>query len=173
MSAVAAQANSKTDRAARWRIDPARSSVEFQVPNLWGMMTVKGRFSRYEGTLDLSGRPAIGLTIEADSLDTKHEKRDAHLRSPDFFDVDGYPHVRFVSDSVTPYGDRMKVRGRLHARGASIPLELDATLRDVGDELEVTATAEADHRRLGMTWNRLRSLGTRSTLIVRGRLVRD
>jgi polyisoprenoid-binding protein YceI len=157
----------------RWRIDPTRSSVEFRVKNLWGMATVKGGFSRYHGTLDLTGQPAIELTIEADSLVTENTKRDTHLRSPDFFDAEKHPYVRFVSESATLDGERLHVQGRLHARGSSIPLELDATLRRVGDDLEVVAATEADHRRLGMTWNQMRSIAPRSRLGVVGRLVRD
>jgi polyisoprenoid-binding protein YceI len=157
----------------RWQIDPARSSVEFHVKNLFGMMTVKGRFSRYHGTLDLSAQPAIELTIEADSVDTANEKRDSHMRSVDFFDAEQHPCVRFVSESATLDGERLHVRGRLQARGSSIPLELDATLRRVGDDLAVEALTAAEHRQLGMTWNKLSMIGTVSKLMVTGRLVRD
>jgi polyisoprenoid-binding protein YceI len=157
----------------RWRIDPARSSVEFHVKGFWGMATVKGRFSRYHGTLDLSSQPAIELTVEADSLDTTNEKRDTHLRSPDFFDAEKHPYVRFVSESATFDGERLHVRGRLHARGTSIPLELNATLRRIGDEFEVEAATEADHRQLGMTWNRMRMIRTPTKLMLTGRLVQD
>lgn len=157
----------------RWRIDPARSSVEFQAKLFWGLSTVKGRFSRYQGTLDLSGQPAIELTIETESLDTKHKRRDAHLRSPDFFGAEKHPYVGFVSESATLDGDRLKVRGRLQARGSSVPLEFDATLRRVGDELEVEAATDADHHQLGMTWNKLGLLRTPSHLMVKGRLVQD
>ena len=155
-----------------WRIDPARSSVQFNA-KVWGIATVKGRFSRYHGTLDLAAEPAVELTIEADSLDTKNDKRDQHLRSADFFAAEEHPYVRFVSESAALEGDRLKVRGVLHARGAGIPLELDATLRRVGDELEVEAVTAADHHQLGMTWNRLGMIRTPSKLIVKGRLVRD
>jgi polyisoprenoid-binding protein YceI len=132
-----------------------------------------GRFSRYRGTLDLSGQPAIELTIETESLDTKHKKRDAHLRSPDFFGAEKHPHVRFVSESATLDGDRLNVRGRLHARGSSLPLELDVMLRRVGDELEIEAATHADHQHLGMTWNKLGMLRTPSRLTLKGRLVQD
>jgi polyisoprenoid-binding protein YceI len=157
----------------RWRIDPERSSVGFSVKNFWGIATVKGGFSRYQGTLDLRDDPSIDLTIEGDSLDTKYEKRDKHLRSPDFFDVEAHPYVRFVSDSAVLDGERLTVRGRLHARGTSIPLRLEATLRRSGDDLELEAVTEADRRDLGMTWNLLGSVGATSTLTVKGRLVRD
>jgi len=157
---------------ATWRIDPARSSVRFNT-KVWGIATVKGHFSRYHGMLDLSAEPAVELTIEADSLDTKNAKRDEHLRSQDFFAAEEHPYVRFVSESAALEGDRLKVRGVLHARGAEMPLAIDATVRRVGDELEVEAVTAADHHRLGMTWNRLAMIRTPSELIVKGRLVRD
>jgi polyisoprenoid-binding protein YceI len=159
--------------STRWRIDPMRSGVEFHAKAFWGMATVKGSFSRYRGTLDLSAQPAIELTIDGDSLDTENKRRDKHLRAPDFFDVEAHPHVRFVSDDAVLEGERLTVRGRLHARGTSMPLSLEATLRRIGDELELEAVTEADHHQLGMTWNWLGVLGTPSKLIVKGRLVRD
>jgi polyisoprenoid-binding protein YceI len=159
--------------STRWQIDPMRSRVEFHVKALLGMATVKGGFARYRGTLDLGAQPAIELTIEGDSLDTDNKKRDRHLRSPDFFDVDAHPCVRFVSEAAVLEGERLSVRGRLYARGAGMPLSLEATLRRIGDELEVEAVTGADHHQLGMTWNKLGILRTPSKLMVKGRLVRD
>jgi len=156
----------------RWRIDPTRSSVEFHTPTLWGLATVRGRFERYEGALDLQQDPAIELTIDAASLNTNLGLRDKHLRSEDFFDVADHPQVSFVSDSATLEGERLRVRGRLHAAGHSIPLELDARLRRVGDELEVDARTIGDHRELGMSHGLLGMIRTPSDLIVHGRLVR-
>jgi polyisoprenoid-binding protein YceI len=160
-------------QTTQWRIDPARSSVEFRTLTFWGMVTVRGRFARYDGTLDLQGRPAIDLTIEAASVDTQNKRRDKHLRSADFFDVDSHPTVRFVSDNATLEGTRLKVRGQLHARGSSIPLELEARLRHVGDELEVDASTYADHRELGMSHGALGMIRTASELVIHGRLFRD
>jgi len=134
-------------------------------------VTVKGRFGRFEETLDLRSKPAVQLTIEADSLDTKHNKRDQHLRSADFFNVAEHPQVQFVSDSATVDGERLTVHGNLSAAGKTIPLHLDATLRAVG--LEVEAVTDADHRALGMTWSRLGILRAPSKLLVHGRLVRQ
>jgi hypothetical protein len=68
-------------------------------------------------------------------------------------------------------GERLEVHGRLHVRGAALPLHVEATLRRVGDELEIEAVTAADHRRVGMTWNRLGVIRTPSRLIVKGRLV--
>ncbi len=159
-------------KATHWRVDPSRSSVEFRVKMLFGMMTAKGRFTRYEGTLDLSDDPAIELAIETESLDTGNKRRDKHLRSPDFFGAEEHPSVRFVSHSATLDGDRLDVRGRLHAAGGSMPLELHAALRRDGDELEFEAAALADQRQLGMTWNFLGTVHSPVRLMVKGRLVR-
>ncbi len=155
-----------------WRLDPARASVEFHVRHFYGLMTVKGHFDRYDGTLQLNRRPAVELVIDADSLDTKQAKRDEHLRSADFFDVGKHPQIRFESDDAVLTGEILKVRGQLHAAGRSIPLDIDATVRQVDGELELEASALADHRQLGMTWSPLGILRAPSKLIVRGRLLR-
>lgn len=156
----------------RWRIDPARSRIEFHTPTLWGLATVKGRFERSEGTLDLRRSPAIELTIDAGSVNTKLGFRDKHLRSAAFFDVANHPEVTFVSDSATLEGDALKVRGRLSARGKSIPLEFDASVRRIGDGFELEARTPAEHRRLGMSHGLLGMIPPTTELIVRARLVR-
>ena len=97
-------------RRGRWRIDPTRSSVEFRTRTLWGLATVKGHFERYDGTLDLERSPAIELTIDADSLNTKNDFRDRHLRSADFFDVEEPPRG--------PLRVRQRHAGRRHAEGS-------------------------------------------------------
>jgi polyisoprenoid-binding protein YceI len=154
----------------RWRLDSQRSSVEFRATKLWGLVTVKGHFEDYEGQLDLNGSPALELTIDAASVQTGIRKRDQHLRSPDFFDTENHPQVRFRSDSIDLRADRLKVRGRLSARGSSIPLELDAQIRQIEGGLEIEATTTAAHRELGMTWSPLGMIRPRSDLSVKGYL---
>ena len=75
-------------------------------------------------------------------------KRDEHLRSGDFFDVERHPQVRFSSDRATLDGDKVSVRGQLHAGGRQIPLALDATVREIDGELEIEAVTYGDHREL-------------------------
>jgi len=157
--------------STRWRIDPARSSVEFRTRTLWGLSTVSGRFDRYEGTLDLERDPAIELRLDAASLDTGNRLRDEHLRGEDFFDTEHSPEVSFVSETAIVDGRRLTVRGRLHAGGRSTPLAIEAALRRVGAELEVDSRVRLDHRELGMTHGLRGMIRTPSELIVRGRLV--
>ncbi len=173
MSTTPGSAASVPDHApGTWRLDPARSSFEFHVRHFYGLMTVKGAFNRYEGTLKLDSPRAVELTIDADSLDTKLAKRDRHLRSADFFDVANHPQVRFVSDSATLDGETLTVHGELHTAGRHLPVQVEATLRQVGDELQIDASTRVDQRELGMTWSPLGITRAPSTLIVRGRLVR-
>jgi len=159
--------------AGAWRLDPARSSVEFHVRHFYGLMTVKGHFDRYRGSLDLSAHPAVELVIDADSLDTKQKQRDKHLRSDDFFDIANHPQVRFEADAATLDGNTLEARGLLQAAGKQIPLHVDATITPVDGEFEIEATALADQRELGMTWSPVGITRAPSRLIVRGRLVRQ
>lgn len=155
-----------------WKLDQDNSSVEFHVRHFYGLMTVKGHFDSYDGTIDLSASPAIELKIEADSLDTGHEKRDKHLRSADFFGVEETPEVRFTSDTATLAGKTLKVTGQLEAGGKSVPLSFDAKVQGAGEDLSIYAEVEVDHRELGMTWSPLGIMRAPSKLVVQGKLKR-
>lgn len=154
-----------------WRLDPRRSSVEFRVRTFWGLGTVSGHFGDYQGVLDLSASPAIELTIDPASVQTGNRRRDRHLRSRDFFDAENHPQVRFLADSIALQGDALKVRGRLSARGPSIPLELDAEVRRLDGELELGAATTAPHRELGMRWSLLGMISPCSELFVKAYLI--
>lgn len=158
-----------TERA--WQLDTSRSRVEFEVPHFWGLRTVRGRFTRYWGTLDLGATPSVRFTIDADSIDTGNAKRDRHLRSADFFDVARHRHVRFTSQAVALAGDALQVRGELTAGGGRLDIELDADIAVVEGEYELTASAFVMHRWLGMTWNPAGFTRPYSKLAVAGRLV--
>jgi polyisoprenoid-binding protein YceI len=157
--------------AGSWQLDPRRSCVEFRARHLWGLAPVSGHFEEYQGRLDLSADPAIELVVAATTVQSGNNKRDRHLRSADFFDVDSHPQIRFVSDSIVAQADTLKVRGRLTARGRSISLELDAKLRQEDGEVEIAATTTAEHRKLGMMWSPLAIIPPRSELHVEGYLV--
>lgn len=159
----------------RWRLDPARSTAEFRVRHFWGLVTVEGHFEKLRGTLDLRpGRqPAVVLRLRAGSLNTGNARRDRHLRSAEFFDVNNHPLVRFTSESAVLAGETLTVRGDLEAAGRQIQLEFDAAVRRIDAELAVEATTLADHRQLGMTWSPLGMLRAPAQLAVRARLVPD
>jgi polyisoprenoid-binding protein YceI len=157
-----------------WSIDRDETSVEFTVKTFWGLMTVHGCFDRFDGTYeDGPDGTKIELTIDADSLDTGNRTRDKHLRSTDFFDITEHPQVRFMSTHVHHVTSRiLHVVGRLEAAGNVVPLELAATVRQLGDALEVEATTTIDQRRLGMSSGRLGMIRPPATLHVKARLNR-
>lgn len=153
----------------RWRLDPAHSTAEFRVPNFWGLVKVKGRFDRLSGWLEITeqGERRLELTIDTSSLNTGNGKRDEHLRSADFFDAQRYPEVRFVSSSVSdPVDGRVQVEGELLAAGHRVVLELQPTLRQSADRLQVDASTTLDQRELGMTWSPFGMTRTPATLTV-------
>jgi polyisoprenoid-binding protein YceI len=156
-----------------YRLDPSHSSAEFHVRNFWGLMTVKGHFGRIEGTYAPLTRPAARLTIDAASLDTKNRKRDEHLRSADFFDVERHPEISFIAVAEPAGEGKLRLRGTLAIAGKEVPLELEANTRTEDADLEISAETEVDHRLLGMTWSPAGMLRGPSKLIVNARLVPD
>jgi polyisoprenoid-binding protein YceI len=159
----------------RWTADPSRTTVEFEVEHLWGLHTVHGRFTRFEGSYVLGpAGPEIELTIDAESVDTGNAARDEHLRSWDFFDVVPNPEVRFTSTHVTGLGNgHVHVTGELDAAGTSMPLAFDASVRMIGGELELEAATTVDQRRLGMSEGPLGNVRPPAKVHVKTRLVRE
>ncbi|HEY2316684.1 MAG TPA: YceI family protein [Solirubrobacteraceae bacterium] len=170
-STVPARAAAVALAQGAWELDPSRSAIGFAVPFWWGFGTVEGRFTQYAGHLDLRGRPAIALTIDAASVDTGNPRRDHRLRSDEFFAVNRHPYIRFVSRVVRLQGDRLSVLGDLTARGARIDVEVEATVSAADGEYQLDAETFVMHSGLGLTWNRAGITRPWSKLVVGGRLV--
>ena len=162
-------------RTTHWTVDPDATAVEFAVKTFWGLMTVHGRFDRFDGSYEVGPTGTmIELTVDADSLDTADATRDKHLRSTDFFHVAEHPQVRFSSTRVHYVDDEiLHVVGHLEAAGKVVQLEFAATVRQLDDDaLEVEATTTLDQRQLGMSSGRLGMIRPPATLHVRARLNR-
>ena len=141
--------------------------------HFYGLMTVMGGFADYEGTLDLDAEPAVELTIQAASLDTKLAKSATRTCARATSSTSSATRRSASSPTTRELtGQKLVVRGRLEAAGQQLPPGLTATTREIDGELEIDANTHADHRDLGMTWSPLGILRAPSTLIVRGRLVR-
>jgi len=114
-----------------WEIDQSHSLIEFSVKHMM-VTTVKGRFTKFAGKIDLDeANPAasvVDVTIDTNSVATGDEKRDGHLRSPDFFDVEQYPTITYKSTRVELTGhDSARVTGDLTIKGVSHPVTLEVT----------------------------------------------
>ncbi len=158
----------------KWRLDRSNSKFEFQVRHFWGLITVSGRFQRFDASIetDDDGTAHVTVLIDAASLDTGNARRDQHLRSADFFDAENHPVVRFTSTSVTHTNDgRINVSGGLEAAGRRIRLAFDASVHELADgDIALEARTVADHRRFGMTWSPLGMLRAPASLVANARL---
>ena len=116
-------------QSSTWTIDSAHSGVEFQIKHL-GVSTVRGSFSGVTGTLvwnekDVS-QAHVEAIVDAKTVSTGQEKRDEHLKSPDFFDVAKYPTLTFKSTSVKRSADhKLQIIGDLTLGGQTKPVTLD------------------------------------------------
>ena len=113
--------------AGTWSIDPIHSSLEFAVKHL-GLATVKGRAAGFTGSITGGEQPAIEGVVSVASLTTFDETRDGHLQSPDFFDAERHPELRFASSSFEQQGDQLVVDGELTIKGVTRPVELRGTV---------------------------------------------
>jgi polyisoprenoid-binding protein YceI len=116
--------------ADSWNIDPAHSQVSFSVKHLL-ISNVRGDFDKTAGKVMLDEaditRSTVEATIEVASISTRDEKRDGHLKSPDFFDAAKFPTITFKSTKVEKAGDGLKVTGDLTMHGVTKPVVLDVT----------------------------------------------
>jgi polyisoprenoid-binding protein YceI len=110
-----------------WSFDPTHSSIGFSVRHLM-ISKVRGHFNQWGGTFDYDEadptRAKLSVRIDAASIDTRDEKRDAHLRSPDFFDVEKFPALTFESSKVERDGDDFVVTGELSIHGVTRAVQL-------------------------------------------------
>ncbi|MFF7969451.1 YceI family protein [Streptomyces sp. NPDC007903] len=141
-----------------WVLDPARSMIQLQHKTMWGLVTVKGSFTkvRGEGEVAPGGTASGTLVLDATSLDTGHTKRDAHLRSVDFFDTAEHPEIVFAAQAVQTEGSgSVEVLGDLTVLGVTRPLTFVAQA-DAASADAVTLSAELviDRADFGMTWNK-------------------
>jgi polyisoprenoid-binding protein YceI len=115
-----------------WTVDPGHSSVQFSVKHM-GIANVRGKFTEFEGTLDMKERlsdcRARG-TVKVASIDTGESDRDDHLRSPDFFDVEQFPEIAFESTHVEAIDDESsRVTGNLTMHGITKEIKLDVLIQ--------------------------------------------
>ena len=116
--------------ADTYEIDPAHTSVQFSIRHMM-ISNVRGEFTKLSGkaTGDVANPTAatVEATIDATSIDTRNEKRDEHLRSPDFLDAAKFPAMTFKSTKVEKAGDAWKLHGDLTLHGVTKPVVLDVT----------------------------------------------
>jgi polyisoprenoid-binding protein YceI len=145
-----------------WQLDPVHTSVEFVARHL--MVTkVRGKFTDVSGTIHLAEEPAeswVEAKIDPVSVETGDEQRDAHLRSPDFFDVERYPDITFRSTEVEGSSpSHFLVHGDLSVHGITRPVALEVEYHGVtsdpwgGRRAGFSASTELNREDFDLTWN--------------------
>ncbi|MGY0692150.1 YceI family protein [Virgibacillus sp. FSP13] len=148
----------------KWTVDPVHSSLEFVVKHMM-ISKAKGEFTEFEATIeadpeDLSGS-TIEFSVDVNSIDTRKEDRDNHLRSADFFDVENHPKMTFkVTDIKKKAENNYDVTGDLTIRGTTKPVTFDVDFEGQhkdpmsGDTVAgFSGSAEINRKDFGLTWN--------------------
>jgi polyisoprenoid-binding protein YceI len=153
---------------AQWTIDPAHSEIKFKVKHLV-VSTVTGQFNRFTGTVEAQKpdfRDArVAFEAEIDSISTNNEQRDAHLKSPDFFDAASFPTLSFESTSVTRKSDDLYVvAGDMTIRGTKRKITLDVRYNGTvkgfdGDVAGFEIAGKLNRQDFGLRWNALTETG--------------
>lgn len=151
-----------------WSIDPAHSEVTFTVRHMV-VAKVRGAFNKLSGTVEVDpNNPAGGhatIKVETASIDTRDEKRDAHLRSPDFFDAQNHPEIVFKGTRVEGSGRKFKLHGDLQMRGVTKAIVLDVeNLGQAKDPWGVDralfhAETKLNRKEWGLHWNQALEAG--------------
>lgn len=156
--------------AASYEIDPVHSSAQFAVKHMM-ISTVRGEFTKLSGTAVIDDKDLakanISATIEAGSISTRIEKRDEHLRSPDFLDSAKFSSITFKSTEVKKAGEgKYKVTGNLtlHGVSKSVVLDVEAPATELKDpygsvKRGAVATTTINRKDFGLTWNKALEAG--------------
>ncbi len=151
--------------ASVWQIDPAHSSAQFAVRHLM-VSTVRGTLGKVTGTVKLDEadltRSSVEASVDATTIDTREPKRDAHLKSPDFFDVATYPAVTFTSKQVKRIDvGKFQVLGDLTLHGVTKEVALNVEgspqpFKDPAGNVKIggVATTKLNRKEFNIQWNK-------------------
>ncbi|MGC8480804.1 MAG: YceI family protein [Acidimicrobiales bacterium] len=151
----------------KWTIDPSHSNVEFVVRHMM-VSKVRGRFNAFSGEVEIADNIAdstVTASIEVNSVDTRDENRDGHLRSADFFDVETYPTMTFKSTKIEPKGSDYTLTGDLTIKGTTNSVSFDLEFNGAGPDAYggtragFSATTKISRKEFGLTWNALLETG--------------
>lgn len=146
-----------------YTLDPSHTRLGFVARH--AMVTkVRGAFNEFEGTTTIDGsdpsKSSVNLTIKVNSIDTRNDQRDGHLRTNDFLDIDTYPEIKFVSTSIEHDGENdFQVTGDLTikdvTRQVTLPLEFQGAAKDPfgNDRIGFEGSVVINRKDFGITWN--------------------
>jgi polyisoprenoid-binding protein YceI len=160
--------------AGSWKLDPGHTSIVFITKAMW-VLTVRGAFKATEGsgTVGADGSVSGSIVIDATSVDTKQKKRDAHLRTADFFEVDAHPTITFSLTEAHPKGaGKVELVGTLTIRGTTRPITLLAEVSSTDDSATVATEFDIDRSEWGLRWAKM-GAGLRNHVVINARFTKN
>jgi polyisoprenoid-binding protein YceI len=157
-------ANATQAATTSWNIDPAHTTAEFKVKHMM-ITNVKGQFSAVTGVVEIDpeevANSRVEVSIDASSISTRDAQRDAHLKSPDFFDVEKFPTLSFASTGVTRKDDgELAVEGNLTIHGVTrkVVFEVEGPSEPAKDpwgnvRIGWSASTKINRKDFGLNWN--------------------
>jgi polyisoprenoid-binding protein YceI len=148
----------------KWTLDPTHSEVEFKIKHLM-ISTVTGTFGSFSASgIEMEGEDIATLkatfTIDVNSINTRNDQRDGHLKAPDFFDAPAYPEIKFVVSKVEKAdGDEYTVHGDMTMHGVTkivkLPAEFGGVIKDPWGNTRagITVSGKINRKDFGLSWN--------------------
>ena len=147
--------------AGTWAIDPVHSEVSFTVRHMM-VSKVRGRFDKFEGTIVTAEDPlasTVTASVDLSSINTGQEQRDAHIRSADFFEVEKYPTMEFVSTAVKAAEVGFILEGDLTLKGVTKTVAFELEVNGIGPDayggtrIGFSATTQISRKEFGVDFN--------------------
>lgn len=153
----------------KWNIDPSHSQAQFTVRHMM-ISNARGRFEEFTGSVEFDEQNLetlkVDVQLDAASINTRDQQRDGHLKSPDFFNVEAYPHLTFKSTRVEKVNDRnLKIHGDLTIRDTTRPVTLETEFAGVATSPWGTVSAgfsahtKINRKEWGLVWNQTLETG--------------
>jgi polyisoprenoid-binding protein YceI len=153
----------EAESVTSWKADPDHSRIRFKVKHMM-IADVHGEFTEFDAAVKFDenevANSKVEVTIKTPSLTTYNEKRDSHLKSPDFFEIEKYPTITFKSTKIEKSGDYLKITGDLTIHGTTKEVvfdveDLSQAVKDPwgGWRMAASATGTINRYDFGLKWN--------------------
>lgn len=147
----------------KWSLDPMHSEINFKVKHMM-IANVSGSFNKFNASAETEGndftKAKINFNAEVNSIDTNNEQRDGHLRSPEFFDAEKFPHIKFESTSVEKKNEEeYALNGNLTVKDVTKPVSLQMNFGGIGKDpygntkAGFTVEGKINRKDFGLSWN--------------------
>jgi polyisoprenoid-binding protein YceI len=164
------------DAAGVWNLVPDKSTIAFKIKNMWGLLSVRGRFTEFSGDGQLTAKGAVfgRVDVRVASLHTGIGRRDRHLLSADFFDAERFPEISVAVTGLQPTtGNAADLRAAFTIKGSTAEVPLPVTITELGDgSIRVCGETNVDRFQFGVDWDKRGMIAAAATVTAEAIFVR-